>query len=60
MPLPPPENASRRADPLEPIDTWTVSMPSMSRRIASTSSDAASSASRLGAAPMSCVMVNVF
>ncbi len=60
IPLPPPANASRSADPLEPIETCTVSMPSMSSRIASTSCDAAFSASRLGAAPMSCVMVKVF
>ena len=36
MPLPPPEKASRSADPLEPIETWTVSMPSMSSRTSST------------------------
>ena len=32
MPLPPPEKASRSAEPLEPIETCTVSMPSMSEQ----------------------------
>ena len=60
MPLPPPVKASRSAEPLEPIETCTVSMPSMSSRIVLDLVDAASSASRLGAAPMSWVIVKVF
>ena len=60
IPLPPPVKASRSALPLEPMETCTVSMPSMPSRASSTGSAAADSASRLGAGPMSWVIVNVF
>ena len=60
MPDPPPENASRRADPLEPMETCTVLMPLMSLIASSTFCAALSSASRLGAWPSDCVIVKVF
>ena len=36
MPDPPPENASRSAEPLDPMEVCTVSTPGMSRSTAST------------------------
>ena len=60
MPAPPPENASFSDEPVVPIDTCTVSMPSMPARASSTCSAAAASASRLGAAPIVWLIVKVF
>ena len=60
MPAPPPEKASRIAEPLDPIEVCTVSTPSMPVSTASTFCAAASSASRLAAGPTSCVTVKVF
>ena len=60
MPAPPPEKASRIAEPLDPIEVCTVSTPSMPVSTASTFCAAASSASSEAAGASSCVTVNVF
>ncbi|CNL38031.1 Uncharacterised protein [Mycobacterium tuberculosis] len=56
----PPEKASRSAEPLDPMEACTCSMPSMPRSASSTGAAASDFACRLAVGPRSCVTVMVF
>ena len=60
IPDPPPVKASRSSDPLEPIEVWTVSMPSTPSRASSTTAAASSWVVRLAVSPTFCMTVRVF